>query len=294
LLEIGSSPPWHEREFTLDLDLLIVDEASMIDAPLFATLLKALPNHCKTVLMGDPNQLSPVGIGNVFHDLVASKDPALCRTQLKRSMRTDNQEILGISHQVLQGKLPNLLLASMSDFFSFSASALEPDPKQLLQDLQRRRILSCLRVGPQGSDAMNEATLKQILRATPTGKWWWAPLMILSNDEATGLCNGELGLYIEKKGMKESGYAYFPKNQNRVPFYELPKFEWAFCSSVHKSQGSEFEEVIILVPKGSEKFGREMLYTAITRAKHSVKIVAEKQTLEAMVSKSQAKHSGLI
>ena len=294
LLNVGSIPAWPQAGFTLDLDLLIVDEASMIDAPLFATLLKALPNHCKTILMGDPHQLSPVGIGNVFHDLIASCDTNICKAHLKHSMRTENQQILGLSHQVLRGKLPDFPLATLDEFFSFTATKSQPDPKQLLQDLQKRRILSCLRVGPQGSDAMNEATFKQILHATPFGKWWWAPLMIVSNDDQTGLCNGELGVYIEKKGMKESGYAYFPKNQNRVPFYALPKFEWAFCSSVHKAQGSEFEEVIILAPKGSERFGREMLYTAITRAKNSVKIVAEKQTLETMVSKSQAKHSGLV
>jgi len=293
LLKIGSFPPWPKEQFLLNLDLLIVDEASMIDAPLFATLLKAIPNHCTTVFMGDPNQLSPVGIGNVFHDLVKSKEMDLKRVMLNQSMRTDNQEILQISKQVLHGEMPAIdLHSSWNDPILVRGES--SDPEELLCSLSKHRVLNCLRIGPQGADALNKMALKKTIANAQKGKWWWAPIMIVNNDDETGLCNGEIGVYMEKKEKRGSGFAYFSKDQGQIPLYALPKFEWSFCSSVHKSQGCEYEEVVILVPPGSEIFGREMLYTAITRAKQSVKIVGEKQTLQAMLIKSLAKHSGFV
>ena len=293
LLKIGSFPPWPKEQFALNLDLLIVDEASMIDAPLFATLLKAIPDHCTTVFMGDPNQLSPVGIGNVFHDLVKSVTMDLKRVALKQSMRTANQEILLISNQVLHGEMPAIELHASSNH-PILMTQESSDPEELLNSLSKHRVLNCLRVGSQGVDALNAKALKQTIANAQRGKWWWAPIMIGSNDDETGLCNGEIGIYMEKKEKRGSGFAYFSKEQGQIPLYALPKFEWSFCSSVHKSQGCEYDEVVILVPPGSEIFGREMLYTAITRAKQSVKIVGEKQTLQAMLSKSLAKHSGFV
>jgi exodeoxyribonuclease V alpha subunit len=292
LLKIGAFSPWPKEKFLLDLNLLIIDEASMIDAPLFATLLKAIPDHCTTIFMGDPNQLSPVGIGNVFHDLIVSNRLKVVRASLKHSMRTDNEEILRISHQVLHGKMPEITFISSLEFKQFSTSET-PDPEQVLQSFSKSRILNCLRVGPQGADAFNDKSLKRTIAATQKGKWWGAPIMIINNDDEAGLCNGELGIYMEKKGTRESGFAYFPNKQLRIPVYALPKFEWSFCSSVHKSQGCEYEEVIILIPPGSEIFGREMLYTAITRAKRSIKIMGDKQTFQSMLDKSFIKHSGL-
>lgn len=293
ILKIGSLPPWPKESFSLALDLLIIDEASMIDAPLFATLLKAIPDHCTTIFMGDPNQLSPVGIGNIFHDLVKSSRLKVTQASLKQSMRTDNEEILQISRQVLRGEMPEAAFLSSSNTAPPILS-VSSDPEEILQSFSKHRILNCLRVGPQGADAFNERTLKRTIAAAQKGKWWWAPIMIVNNDEETGLCNGEIGIYMEKKDRRGSGFAYFSKGQRKIPHYALPKFEWSFCSSVHKSQGSEYEEVVIMVPPGSEIFGREMLYTAITRAKRSIQIVGDKQTVQSMLDKSLIKHSGLL
>jgi exodeoxyribonuclease V alpha subunit len=182
----------------------------------------------------------------------------------------------------------------LNDFFPTLQSLEKPDPEALLIELSKQRVLNCLRVVPQGADAINEMALKRTMSIAQRGKWWWAPIMIVSNDEETGLYNGEMGIYMERKDKRGTGFAYFSKDRREIPYYALPKFEWAFCSSVHKSQGSEFDEVIIMAPQGSEIFGREMLYTAITRAKRSIKIVGQKQTLQAMLDKTLLKHSGLV
>lgn len=301
LLKIGNVPSWTspKERFVIDADLLIVDECSMIDAYIFARLLKSIPDHCMTVLMGDPYQLCPVGIGTVFRDLLENTKDNLSKAHLTKCMRTDNQEVLYFSKQVLAAEVPeSFFLPSKEKLFenlpsSFANLSERPTPEIMLDEFAKCRFLNCLRVGPYGANAINEMVLKKIRAETKMGLWWCAPIMIGGNDAEMDLYNGELGVYIEQQGVAGSGFVFFIKGKRKIPLFALPKFEWAFCSSVHKSQGSEFDTVVVLVPPGSEIFGREMLYTAITRAKKSIKILAEKETLKAMVNRDSKKYSGL-
>ncbi|MBS3905216.1 MAG: AAA family ATPase [Simkania sp.] len=307
ILGIGSMPAWPKEQETIDANLLLIDECSMIDAPMFATLLKAISNECTTVLMGDPNQLSPVGIGSVFTDLINSTRYSLAKAHLTRSVRTENKEILDLAQTVLRREVASHTLISWPtaerELFSLlkqfmepwtcSYAACPPRVEELFVLLPKFRLLNSLRQGPHGMEAINQWFFNEIQKNTPEGFWWWAPLMITRNDEGTGLNNGELGVYLEKKGDRSSGAAYFRGRAEPIPEISLPAWEYAFCSSVHKSQGSEYDEVFVMFPKGSERFGREMVYTAITRAKKKVYLLADSKVIETMLSKSFKKQSGI-
>jgi len=307
-LQLGGSPPWPKENFALDADLLLVDECSMIDAPLFATLLKAIPTHCNTILMGDPNQLSPIGSGSVFTDLVSSSHFLMGKAQLTKSMRAENQQILLMAEAVLQAKIPKDLIVPWPDsekaFYCYLTSALpsqpgestekKPDPEELFERLSRKKMLNCLRQGPFGADAVNQFFLEKVRKDARMDQWWWMPIMITSNDERTGLSNGEMGIYMQRQGDRASGVAYFSKKRQEITLMALPSYEPAFCTSVHKSQGTEYDEVLVIVPIGSENFGREMLYTAITRARQKVSLLVQEEVLSSMVGKSLVKHSGIL
>lgn len=241
----------------LDADLIIVDEASMIDARIFAKMVKAVKKGTRLVLMGDPHQLPPVESGSFFADLVG----LLPTAELTRPMRSDRQEILSLAEAVKAGDEEKVL------------SHVEPLSKAKLEG----QILSCMRDGPFGVEALNRKMAETVSYET-------IPILITRTDYRLGLYNGDVG---QLKGSR----AYFDGQvYSRA---HLPPYEYAFCLSVHKSQGSEFDNVILLAPPGSEVFGREILYTGVTRARNSVKIYGDLDTIRAILQRHSRKISNL-
>jgi exodeoxyribonuclease V alpha subunit len=279
----------------IDADLVIVDEASMIDIPLMAQLLEAISNETRLVLLGDPNQLPPVETGSLFAEM-----GALYGSFLHQSMRTENRPLLEFAEGINRGEwihsqyllnwsFDTELILKLYQAMSSPISAEEPDPALSLKQF---RILGALRQGPFGIDALNQGLLEEMRRRIRPGEWWAIPIMVTVNRPLQELYNGTSGLLIGKSkgGLQlHEGTAFFP---HPVPHKMIPPYEIAFCLSVHKSQGSEFDRVLALFPEGSENFGREALYTAITRAKKEVQIVASPTVLSAMLSRKAIQNSG--
>jgi exodeoxyribonuclease V alpha subunit len=293
--------PGESRLFSnrkIDADLVIVDEASMLDVPLLAQLLESIGSETRLVLMGDPDQLPPVEAGSLFAEMAA-----LFGTPLQQSMRTENPRLLALAAAINRGEFndPSSLLnwafdGSLAEKLFEVADPLisweEPDPALCLKKLNSFRILGALRQGPFGIDELNRQIVHEMERRIRPGQWWTIPIMITSNEPRQELYNGSCGLLIGKScgGVNfREATAYFSE---KIPFRNLPPFEVAFCLSIHKSQGSEFEKVLALFPQGSEHFGREAFYTAVTRAKKQVEIVAEEGILRAMLSQRSRKTSG--
>ncbi len=293
----------------LPYDLVLVDESSMIDTLLMKNLLKYQKPKARLVFLGDQNQLLPIESGSLFIDLA---DRSKAKVELKECLRTDIREILQIADAVKEGKtaeateqmqmaniyhpLPekqdDSFLRMISRHYR-TAPKEKQSPGELWAGFQKFKILSPARQGPFGVDAVNQAILSSVSSSSPI------PIMITKNDYASELYNGDLGVILGEKQVvfplrhPEQSFADPAQGIRLFPLALLHHYEYAYALSVHKSQGSEYDHVIILLPSGSEVFGRQMLYTAITRAKKSVRIFSSPEVLAKTIEMKLFRVSGL-
>jgi exodeoxyribonuclease V alpha subunit len=282
LLGIRNASDLNREGTWIPADLLLVDECSMIDARLFAYLLASIQQGTRVILMGDPDQLPPVESGSFFADLVAiAPTLGIPSTHLKTCMRSDRLDILTLAQAMKEGKevKPHLDLG-------LEASRPEVFYEKLWEYVQNRfaeggdfQILCCIRKGPYGVDAINQF-LSERLRAPS------APILITRTDAKLGVYNGDTGTLYPDRATLSSGLT--------LPAVALPAYEYAYCLSVHKSQGSEYKDVLLIIPSGSETFGREVLYTAVTRARETIAIAAHPDALARALHTTTRRRSGLI
>lgn len=259
-----------ERDFVregsyLNADLIVVDECSMIDIRLFSYFLASIPKGVRVVLMGDCDQLPPIESGNLFADLIDLVPTA----KLTISLRSDKKEILNLATAIRNGLWNGEILPLEAIWKEISS-----------QSWDKMRILSCVREGPWGVNTVNRQIFDHLKRREEP-----VPILITRTDYNLGLYNGETG-YL--KGQR----AFFSEGKE-FPITLLPPYEKAYCLSVHKSQGSEFDSIFLLVPPGSEVFGREMLYTAVTRACSTIKVFSNSETIQKTLQRVGRKISGI-
>lgn len=310
-------------------DLIVVDECSMIDSNIFSQLLSSAQTGTRLILIGDKDQLPPVEAGSIFADLLDLE--IYPSTKLTECLRSESKEILALAKSMREGNAEEVV-ASLSSFSSIDWLDLEeetksvsqlyaqlwerckdqfpssftqkPTPDQVLSRIGGFSILSCMRQGPLGVDAINGYFLSQYLKKSSQGTWWIAPIMITRNDHELDLFNGDLGYVVRYIGddfslreFQMDDYILFHDRKSgfrQIPALALNAFEYSYCQSVHKSQGSEYGEVLILVPNGSQAFGREVLYTALTRAKNKVSLAGSLSVLLESIASTSRKTSGLM
>ena len=354
LLGFQNNPPGfrYNDANPIHLDLLIVDEASMIDVPLMAATLAALPAACRVILLGDRDQLASVEAGNLFGDLCADSgqrwsaqlieqvQPLIGPTRLPAqasvpaSSLADSLVILHESRRFREGSgigalsravnsgTPAMLEAVLRQdaadlhleessrpasaswlreqveaFFQplFAADSAET----ALQELGRRRILCALREGPAGVEGINrlaETLLRRKGCIPLTDRVYRGlPVLILRNDYALGLFNGDTGvLWPDDRGDFQ---AWFPLENGQVRSIglgRLPSWQTSYALTVHKSQGSEFTQVLlILPPEDVPVLSRELLYTGITRAREQLTLFYRKEILLRTMQRRVIRYSGL-
>lgn len=315
LLKIGS-----KKKPFLDADLIIIDEASMIDAKILCSLFQTVNPFSRLVLIGDPNQLPPIESGNLFASFSSSKFEKLSCT-LTQALRFDNPVIHNLAEAIKIGdatkttdiiKESNLMLCSskkMEENKFLKEKILEEARKNFLDasfsnDVEKSfeaffnfRILSSLRFGFLGSLHLNKMIFDHLQTFYRNGTFI-IPILILKNDYKMGLFNGTSGILIKKyyKGsFKEEACFLDSSNKMKViPSYLLPSYEYGYCLSVHKSQGSEFNNVLFILPEKGAFFGRELLYTAVTRAKKKIEILSNIETIEKMVASNISLQTNLL
>jgi exodeoxyribonuclease V alpha subunit len=247
-------------------DFVLVDEASMVDAQWMARLFGAMREKSRLVLLGDPDQLPPIESGHVFADL--AHDPTLT-TELKICLRTELQSIIDLAARVKRGEIiPTEPL---------------PDTKHLVQQVMQKKaqVLTPLRKGIYGSEHLNALLFAEHQKQRGGA----IPILITVNDSSLGLYNGDVGLLEGKQASFSGGREYSE--------HLLPPYEYAYALSVHKSQGSEYDKVVIVLPEGAEIFGREMLYTALTRAKKEITLLAHPGVMEKLVKTRTQRFSNI-
>lgn len=317
------------RDNQLQYEAVIADESSMIDLSLFSHLLDALPLKSKLILVGDAAQLPPVGAGNVFRDLLGCG--YLPTVRLDRIFRQAQQSLIVTNaHEILNGRMP-VLNAKDRDFFfipTSSAEALHSLVESLctarlpnaygfdpVRDIQ---VLSPTRKGSSGTAALNE-TLREALNPAD-GKKEEIPfrglvfregdkVMQIRNDYdlvgekpdgdiENGIFNGDIGTVERIDRRAETLSVRF---DDRLYTYslnssEIDELEPAYAITVHKSQGSEFDAVVLPLFEGPELlYTRNLLYTAVTRAKKILIIVGDARKVRYMVdnARSGKRYSGL-
>ncbi|KAG6559619.1 RecBCD enzyme subunit RecD [Candidatus Rhabdochlamydia oedothoracis] len=309
-------------------DVILIDESSMIDASSFAKLFPLIRTDSHVILIGDQNQLPPVESGSIFADLVEiAPFLQIPLTQLKKVLRSDSAAILEFSQSICRSdtkKATQLLQEQKIKWIDLSEGlshekiwdlcqkkippysfSISPNPQQLIPYIDCFRLLSCMRQGPLGVDALNQFLLKKTFENTPLQNLWVFPILIQRNSPDQDLYNGDSGILVRQKTtsvidkqLKTTDYAIFYNRQNKQEYRKidalaLPAFEAGYCLSVHKSQGSECDEIVIVLPTGSSVFGREVLYTAVTRARKEVCLITSMQTLTETLNHSSYKVSGL-
>jgi exodeoxyribonuclease V alpha subunit len=286
---------------------VIVDEFSMVDILLFYHLLKALPRESHLLLVGDADQLPSVGPGNVLRDLLRSEAiPTVRLTELFR--QAQQSKIIVNAHRINTGLMPYTKIEATSDFFFMS----EEDPvraQQLILDLVRRRlparyhfnpmadiqVLAPMYKGPVGVTLLNEK-LQACLNPTAFAQVEWGDrilrvgdkVMQMRNNYDKGVFNGDVGWIrsinkdkatLAVEFVEEAGPLYV-----NYEFHELDELILAYAVTVHKSQGSEYPAVILpLVTQHRMLLQRNLLYTAITRARRFCVIVGQPYALEMAV-----------
>ncbi len=323
LLKVRSSKDFGTLPEPIDADLLIVDEASMIDASLFTRLFAAITSKTHLVLLGDPYQLPAVESGSLFSDLIEVIDDGALfvpKVHLEKCMRTDRLELLEFASAVKSGNgepLKKKVLSldrreiELKGFWKLAEEKRFPpfhtslDEEKLIDLEGRFRTLSALRKGEWGSDSMNQYFYERDREKLPESGLWAIPILITKSDRALGVASGDSGLLIRNVSAARAGKEYAPSdfalfpikdsagNYLRIPIMLLPRYELAYVISIHKSQGSEYNEVAIILPPGCERFGREILYTAVTRAKEDFYLYCDQERFKELLTPTSRKISGI-
>ena len=318
-------------ENTLLADVVIVDEMSMVDVPLMAALLRALAPGTRLIMVGDSDQLPSVGPGNVLRDMVDSGQiPVVRLTEIFR--QSGRSAIVTNAHRINEGQMP--ILEGLEDF-GFepmeeqetvirrlialnSGKAAKLGAQEPLQDIQ---VLAPMKKGPLGvynlnkrlQEALNPPAHKKKERKYGDVVFregdkvmqikndyrlaWTRSLPHQPPEMGEGVYNGDLGTIMSIDLYEQTLEVLFDDGRSAVySFSMLEELELAYCISIHKSQGSEFPIVLLPLLGGPPMLlNRNLLYTAVTRARHMVCILGRQSCIQQMVRNNQVKrrYSGL-
>jgi exodeoxyribonuclease V alpha subunit len=306
-------------EHPLECDLLVVDETSMVDVPLMAKLLRALPDRAHALLVGDPDQLPSVGPGLVLRDLIACPHvPVVRLDQIFRQAAASR--IVGNAHRVRQGQLiePSADAAAASDFFVIERDTPEAIQAALLALVTERipRRLGCdaadgiqvitpMNRGSLGTQALN-ALLQDALNPakepdTAVERFGWHyrtgdKVIQTRNNYDKDVFNGDLGRVGPIDAEEKTVAVAFEGRAVPYAFHELDELAPAYAITVHKSQGSEFPAVVL--PLSTQHFPmlqRNLLYTGMTRGKRLVVLVGQQKAIAMATRNNETarRYSGL-
>ena len=345
------------RDNPLYLDLLVLDEASMIDVEMMVGILEALPEKTCIILLGDRNQLASVEAGSLFADLCGNDEPCwspqLCaaleqltgisnlpssgETAEKASgnaladslvlLRTsyrfqDNSGIGCLASAVKSGSVEQVNRAMADDFADvemvqytgtkreqwleglirkgFQPMLTASTPEKAFSAMEEFRFLCALRRGPDGVEGINTLVTQVLRRAgliSPQKTEWYQgrPIIILRNHYEMQLFNGDTGiLWQDEKGRLRAWFRRPDNSLSSISPARLPEHQTAYAITVHKAQGSEFDQVLLLLPEEESRvLSQELLYTGITRARSRLILCASSERIATAVRRKTQRFSGL-
>lgn len=320
----------HNLRNPLDLDAVIVDELSMVDVLLFAALLDALPLHCRLILVGDVDQLPPVGAGNVLSDLIAGGlIDVISLDKVFRQAR--KSRIVTNAHRVVAGEMPELDCNTPdSDFFFLNTASVYAVPRKVVELVTRRipagygldsvkdiQVLCPSRKGAAGTEYLNAQlqaalnppdnrkaelvtmgrTLREGDRVMQIKNNYDVPWFKKNGESGAGVFNGDIGILTRIDRGQDILNVQFDDREAMYSVQNADQLDLAYAMTVHKSQGSEFSAVVLPTIGASPKLCyRNLFYTALTRAKSLLILVGTRESIQAMVEndKKMLRFSGLV
>lgn len=308
------------EENPLEADVIIIDEMSMVDLPLFSALLKAITVGTRLILVGDTNQLPSVGPGSVLKDVIASGCFEVVR--LKKIFRqAETSDIIVNAHKINEGE-PILLNNKSRDFFFLKRDDVNVIMKNIIVLMQEKlpayvhaqpydiQVLTPMRKGTLGVETLNPILQKYLnppdekkeekeygntmfregdkvmqIRNNYQAEWEICSKYGIPIDKGLGVFNGDMGIVKSINHYTELMEVEYEEHRLvQYPFAQLDELELAYAVTIHKSQGSEYPAVIIPLLNGPRMlFNRNLLYTGVTRAKECVTLIGSEEQIEHMI-----------
>lgn len=318
----GSSARFrHDRDNRLPYDVIVVDETSMVSLTMMARLLEAVRPNTRLILVGDPNQLTSVEAGAVLADLVdglGSRTDTRIATlreshrfgesigQLAEAIRTGDEDAAigllraGGDHiEFVDSADPTEALRSVCvpQALSVHAAAAVGDAVGALAALDQHRLLCAHRDGPHGVRHWNREVQRWLTEATGESTWgqWYVgrPVLVTANDYGLGLYNGDSGVAVLGAEGLRVAVATTSAPRDFAPS-RLSDVDTMHALTIHKSQGSQATEVTVLLPPvDSRLLTRELLYTAVTRAKAKIRVLGSEDDVRAALQRRAVRATGL-
>ena len=301
-----------DEENPLECDVLIADEVSMLDAVLANNLLKAVPNAAQVVFVGDSDQLPSVGAGNVLGDLIDSRViPSIRLTQIFR--QAQESLIVTNAHRIRKGEFPqlvrtqgrptqNCLWMEIEEPQDESVSSSELGAQQVVKLVKKSlpalgfrsddiQVLSAMHRGAIGVGILNDLLQEALNPADPTGR---KPEMYrgarrfrvgdrviqLVNNYDKSVFNGDVGVIDEINIEDQALFVRYPESRVEYDFADYDELQLAYCMSIHKSQGSEYRAVVLVMHSSQYMMlQRNLLYTGLTRARDLCILVVDKRAI---------------
>ena len=309
----------HNDKNPLDATVVIVDEVSMVDVMLMNALLKALRRDCKLILVGDKDQLPSVGAGNVLDDIL--KSGVIFVSFLTKIFRQNEKSLIVTNaHKINEGEMP-IIDNTSTDFFFDQKSDLSEIKRTIVEmvtkripnfqntDVSKIQVLAPLKAGVCGIENLNRCLQQEInppsykkierqvgsvifregdkvMQTSNNYDLEWVKRDEYLEEDGAGVFNGDIGYISDIDAQTGEVVVLFEDGRECVyPRTELGQLSLAYAITIHKSQGSEFDIVVIPVIAGTSMIlTRNLIYTAVTRAKKMVVLVGEKKNLRQMIS----------
>ena len=310
LLRLASERGRYEKGRYLPYDVVITDESSMIDLQMMKHLFEALSPETALIMSGDADQLPSVEAGAVFADLLAGSDDSshILKNNVVRleHMKRAGSGIAATALRIREKRFS----AADADKYSSFLTVKPLDEKILFNDLfslyikrekgssffevmEKNGVLTTTNRGPFGTDRINRI-IKDAAGFRNLPYYKDMPIMVLKNDYRNMVFNGDRAVIAETDGIYSAVFRTGSGELRFIPVSMLNEWSVSYAQTVHKSQGSEFENVYIILDKNSERIlSNEILYTAVTRAKKKIIIYSDEDTLETAMSRSVYRNSGI-
>lgn len=317
------------QDHPLPFDCIVIDEASMIDLALMFHLLDACGENCRIIMLGDRDQLASVAAGNVLGDITGHGLPLSANTRkldqsialLQHSRRFDQSSGIGrLAKLINEGNVNESIqllqegnggityvaekdgkpsTALMDDIIKQYTNVVQAESaEQALDIFEKLRVLCASNKGPCGVDHINQYISKHLQAISPANNgtlFHGLPVMVTKNHRETRLFNGDTGIIRFENELWLACFRDPLGGVRKIPVTRLPVFDNAWASTVHKSQGSEFDEVILFISEENEPrlLCRELLYTAVTRSRARFTLHGSREAIQQSIKQVTRRASGL-